>query len=83
MVQNDQWDTLQLVSHTEAILKQSFVYECIFISFVFCWGCAGFNSPNMRSIMGFLPDVKEGAKGCPGLKATDFGTIPIAAQVFL
>ena len=40
-------------------------------------------SPNMRSIMGFLPDVKEGAKGLPGLKVTDFGTIPIAGQVFL
>ena len=36
----------------------------------------------MRSIMGFLPDVKEGPKGLPGLK-TDFQTIPIAAQVFL
>ena len=37
---------------------------------------------NMRSIMGFLPDVKEGPKGFPGLK-TYFQTIPIAAQVFL
>ena len=26
----------------------------------------------MRSIMGFLPDVKEGAKVCPCLKVTDF-----------
>ena len=34
----------------------------------------------MRSIMGFLPDVKEGAKGCPGLK-TDFQTIPIAIPI--
>ena len=34
----------------------------------------------MRSIMGFLPDVKEGAKGFPGLK-TDFQTIPIAIPI--
>ena len=32
----------------------------------------------MRSIMGFLPVVKEGPKGMPGLKATDFQTIPTA-----
>ena len=38
-------------------------------------------SPNMRSIMGFLPVVKEGAKGCPGLKVTDFQTIPIAIPI--
>ena len=35
----------------------------------------------MRSIMGFLPVVKEGAKGFPGLKATDFQTIPIAIPI--
>ena len=32
----------------------------------------------MRSIMGFLPVVKEGPKGISGLKVTDFQTIPIA-----
>ena len=35
----------------------------------------------MRSIMGFLPVVKEGPKGLPGLKATDFQTIPIAIPI--
>ena len=35
----------------------------------------------MRSIMGFLPVVKEGPKGMPGLKATDFQTIPIAIHI--
>ena len=35
----------------------------------------------MRSIMGFLPVVKEGPKGMPGLKATDFQTIPIAIPI--
>ena len=35
----------------------------------------------MRSIMGFLPVVKEGAKGFPGLKDTDFQTIPIAIPI--
>ena len=30
--------------------------------------------------MGFLPDVKEGAKGFPGLK-TDFQTIPITIPI--
>ena len=30
--------------------------------------------------MGFLPYVKEGAKGCPGHK-TDFQTIPIAIPI--
>ena len=34
----------------------------------------------MRSVMGFLPYVKEGAKGCPGHK-TDFQTIPIAIPI--
>ena len=31
--------------------------------------------------MGFLPVVKEGPKGLPGLKATDFQTIPIAIPI--
>ena len=35
----------------------------------------------MRSIMGFLPVVKEGPKGMPGLKVTDFQTIPIAIPI--
>ena len=35
----------------------------------------------MRSIMGFLPVVKEGPKGLPSLKATDFQTIPIAIPI--
>ena len=35
----------------------------------------------MRSIMGFLPVVKEGPKGMSGLKATDFQTIPIAIPI--
>ena len=34
----------------------------------------------MRSIMGFLPVVKEGPKGMPGLKV-DFQTIPIAIPI--
>ena len=38
-------------------------------------------SPNMRSIMGFLPVVKEGPKGMSGLKVTDFPTIPIAIPI--
>ena len=38
-------------------------------------------SPNMRSIMGFLPVIKEGPKGMSGLKATDFQTIPIAIPI--
>ena len=35
----------------------------------------------MRSIMGFLPVVKEGPKGLSGLKVTDFQTIPIAIPI--
>ena len=35
----------------------------------------------MRSIMGFLPVVKEGPKGMSGLKATGFQTIPIAIPI--
>ena len=35
----------------------------------------------MRSIMGFLPVVKEGPKVMPGLKATDFQTIPISIPI--
>ena len=35
----------------------------------------------MRSIMGFLPVIKEGPKGLPGLKVTDFQTIPIAIPI--
>ena len=42
-----------------------------------------FNSPNMRSIMGFLPVVKEGPKGLPGLKVTDFQTIPIDMNIYI
>ena len=34
----------------------------------------------MRSIMGFLPVVKEGRKGMPGPKV-DFQTIPIAIPI--
>ena len=41
---------------------------------------SGSSSPNMRSIMGFLLDVKEGPKGLPGLKV-DFQTIPIAIPI--
>ena len=37
-------------------------------------------SPNRRSLMGFLPVVKEGAKGFPGHK-TDFQTILIAIPI--
>ena len=35
----------------------------------------------MRSIMGFLPVVKEGPKGISGLKVTDFQTILIAIPI--
>ena len=31
--------------------------------------------------MGFLPVVKEGPEGLPGLKVTDFQTIPIAIPI--
>ena len=42
--------------------------------------CQLVNSPDMRSTMGFLPVVKEGAKGCPSLKV-DFQTVPIAIPI--